>query len=98
VSHIVENWSRVAGQVESWQPSGDQAPGLLQLRVRRVAAVPRADGDAYPSLLQASAGELLAVRLSASAASTLSITAGRDIELDVRRGRDPDLWFGRVTP
>ena len=98
MSQIVENWSRVTGQVESWQPSGDQAPGLLKLRIRRVGVVPRAEGDAYPSLLQATEGEVLTVRLSTSAASTLRIAAGRDIELDVRRGRDPDLWFGRVSP
>ena len=95
--HVVENWSRVTGCVEAWTPSGGPAAGILHVRVRCVRAVPRAEDEVYPSLLHDAEGQLLTVRLSDSAAHALRVATGRDIELDVRRGRDPDLWFGRVS-
>ena len=96
--HVVENWSRVSGCVEMWHPPNAQVAGVVQIRVRCVTPVPRAEGEVYPSLLRDAEGQLLAVRLSAGAAKELGVAEGRDIELDVRRGRDPDLWFGRVVP
>jgi len=85
---IVENWSRVRGRVESWTPPSAEAPGLLRVHVTHVAPVRTSGGRQFPNLLDESTGETVSVQVPQRAADALTVTVGKDIELDVRRGRN----------
>jgi hypothetical protein len=96
VVQIVENWSRIVGRVEGWEPPARGEPGILTLRVARVADVPRGSSGAYANLLQETRGRVVRVSVSEPVAVGLGIAVGCDIDLDVRRGRSPEQLFGRL--
>jgi hypothetical protein len=91
---IIANWSRIHGRVEAWRaPDADGAPGELAVRVEHVHPVPRGDGAVYPSLLAGSEGQVLRVRVPATAAARLRVAPGARVVLDARRGRSRHMVF-----
>ena len=91
---VVENWSRIAGRVESWTPPKDaEDHGELVVRVERVSDVKGEGGKAYPNLLEKADGTTLRVRVPPSAASKIDPAEGASVTMDVRRGREPGLAF-----
>ena len=86
---VVENWSRIAGRVESWTPPKDaEDHGVLVVRVERVS-----DVKGYPNLLEKADGTALRVRVPPSAAAKLDPADGAAVTVDVRRGREPGIVF-----
>ena len=93
---IVENWSRISGRVEIWEPpAAPDAAGTLAVSVDRVETVARDSGAAYANLLSDAKGRTLRIHVPSSAAASLHPSAGARIVLDVRRGRTPDQLFAR---
>jgi hypothetical protein len=91
---IVENWTRLSGIVDAWQPpTRDDGEGYLVVRIERTADVPRSGGGTFPNLLEASAGEAVRVRIPPSVARALDTRVGSRVELDVRRGRSAAYVF-----
>ena len=67
---IAENWSRIRGRVEAWEPpqkAGD--PGTLTIVVDRVDDVAAADGSRHRNMLSDTAGRTVHVTVPASAAN-----------------------------
>ncbi len=101
---IAENWSRLRGKVEAWEPpqkAGD--PGTLTIVVDRVDEVAAPDGSRHRNLLSGSAGSTVRVTVPASAATHFCPRKGSTAVVDVRRGRAPDRLFAHperidVTP
>ena len=99
MSQIAENWARVTGVVEKWEPpakSGDA--GTLTMRVDKVTDIAREGVGAYRNLLKGYEGRSLRVSVPAGAISKLTLTVGSRVQLDVRRGRLPDHAFARPEP
>ncbi len=93
---IVENWSRVAGRVEAWDPPAQpDTPGTLTVRVERIDDVARQAGSPYANLLAGREGRVLRIQVPAVAAARLNVAVGDRIALDVRRGRSADHLFAR---
>jgi hypothetical protein len=91
---IAENWSRIHGRVEAWQPprkAGD--PGMLTLVIERVDDVTSADGSRHRNLMSDAAGRTVQVVVPASAASGVQARKGSIAVVDVRRGNAPDRVF-----
>jgi hypothetical protein len=91
---IAENWSRLRGKVEAWEPphkAGD--PGTLTIAVDRVDDVAASDGSRHRNMLSGSAGKTVRVTVPASAARDLRPQKGSTAILNVRRGRAPDRFF-----
>jgi hypothetical protein len=91
---IVENWSRIRGRIEAWQPppnAGD--PGTLTLTVERVDDVASPDGSPHRNLMSDAAGRTLQVVVPASAAASVAPQKGCTAVVDVRRGNNPDRVF-----
>jgi hypothetical protein len=96
VSHIVENWSRVIGQVEAWDPPAQPGgAGTLTVRVERVDDISSPAGSPYPNLLAGTEGRTLRVQVPAATASQLDFKQAASIELEIRRGRSADRLFAR---
>lgn len=94
---IVENWSHVIGRVEGWQPpSAPGEPGTLIVRLDRAEKVKDQSDRVLPNFLEGVQGQVLQVAVPAAAASGLQPTVGANVELDVRRGRQPSKWFARA--
>ena len=98
---IVENWSRIRGRIEAWQPprqSGD--PGTLTIAVERVEDVASPDGSRHRNLLAGTAGTTIHVIVPASAAFRVEPPKGSTAVVEVRRGGSPDRVFAnpeRIT-
>ena len=98
---IAENWSRICGRVEGWQPprkAGDH--GTLRVAVDRVEDVVSPDGSRHRNLLAAAAGRTVDIVVPASAAQGLQPRAGETAIIDVRSGGAPGRVFahpGRIT-
>lgn len=91
---IVENWSRLRGRVQAWDPpkkAGD--PGTLTIVVDRVDDVAAEDGTRHRNMLSRSAGTTVRVTVPASAAAQIKPRKGSKAVVDVRRGRVPDRLF-----
>lgn len=91
---IAENWSRLRGRVEAWDPpkkAGD--PGTLTIVVDRVDDVAAADGSRHRNMLSRAAGTTVRVTVPASAASQIQPRKGSTAVVDVRRGRVADRVF-----
>jgi hypothetical protein len=91
---IAENWSRIRGRVEAWQPPrkpGD--PGTLTIAVERVDDVASHDGSRHRNLLGAVTGTRVLGIVPASAAARVAPRKGSIAVVDVRRGRSPDRVF-----
>jgi hypothetical protein len=93
---IVENWSRISGRVEIWEPpAASDAAGTLAVSVERVETVARDSGATYANLLADTKGRTLRIHVPSTAAESIHLSAGSRIVLDVRRGRTPDQLFAR---
>ena len=91
---IAENWSRIRGRVEAWQPprkAGD--PGTLTIVVERVDDVASPDGSRHRNLLADATGTTVHVMVPASAATRVQPRKGSTAVVDVRRGKSPDHVF-----
>ena len=92
--HIAENWSRIRGTVEAWDPpkkAGDS--GTLTLAVEQVDDVTAADGTQHRNLLANATGRTVRVTVPASAAAHVQPHKGETAVIDVRRGKTPDRVF-----
>jgi hypothetical protein len=99
VTRIVENWARVTGRVEAWEPPAEpDGLGTLRLRVESVSDVPRDRGAAYKNLLKGDEGRSLRILVPGEAVPQLTLGVGERIHVDVRRGRSPDHVFARPQP
>ncbi|MGH9142810.1 MAG: hypothetical protein ACRD2I_16890 [Vicinamibacterales bacterium] len=102
---IVENWSRIRGRVEAWQPprkAGES--GVLTIAVADVEDVPSPDGsDHHRNLLTEAAGKTVHVVVPASAAQHIAARKGSTAVVRVRRGPSTERVFAHpdhitVTP
>jgi hypothetical protein len=99
MTQIAENWARISGRVEAWDPPTEpDGSGTLTVRIERVSDIPREKGAAYKNLLKGDQGRSLRVLIPAAAVSRLKPAVGERVELDVRRGRSPDHVFARPEP
>jgi hypothetical protein len=90
----LENWSRIHGRVEAWQPPRKAGePGMLTLVVARVDDVASSDGSRYPNLMADATGTIIQVTVPARTATTVKPRKGSIAVIDVRRGRSPDRLF-----
>lgn len=98
---IAENWSRIRGRVEGWQPpERPGGHGTLRVAVDRVEDVVSADGSRHRNLLAATAGRTVEVIVPGSAAEALEPHPGETAVIDVRSGQAPGRVFahpGRIT-
>jgi hypothetical protein len=98
---IAENWSRIHGRVEAWQPprkAGDS--GTLTIAVDNVEDVVSRDGSHHRNLLADAAGKTVHVIVPASAASRVEARKGSTAVVEVRRGQSADRVFAhpeRIT-
>jgi hypothetical protein len=98
---IAENWSRIRGRVEAWQPprkAGDS--GTLTIVVDGVEDVASRDGSLHRNLFADAAGTTVHVTVPASAAEHIDAHNGSTAVVDVRRGQSPDRVFAhpdRIT-
>jgi hypothetical protein len=98
---IVENWSRIRGRVEEWNPprkSGE--PGTLTIAVERVEDVASPDGSRHRNLLAGAAGTTIHVIVPASAAARVEPPKGSTAVVEVRRAGSPERVFAnpdRIT-
>jgi hypothetical protein len=91
---IAENWSRIRGRVEAWQPprkAGD--PGTLTIVVDQVDDVTSPDGSHHRNLLANATGTTVHVLVPASVAERVDARRGLTAEVEVRRGKSPDRVF-----
>ena len=101
---IAENWSRIRGRIEAWQPprkAGD--PGTLTIVVDRVEDVVSRDGSPHCNLLADAAGTTVHVIVPASAAQRVEPRKGSTAVVEVRRGASHGRIFAHpermtVTP
>jgi hypothetical protein len=98
---IAENWSRIRGRIEAWQPPrAEGEPGTLTISVAGVEDVVSHDGARHRNLLSEAAGKTVHVIVPASAAKHLTAKKGATAVVDVRRGQSPDRVFAhpdRIT-
>ena len=98
---IAENWSRIRGRVEAWQPPRkDGEPGTLTIAVDRVEDVVSRDGSRHRNLLADAQGRTVQVVVPASAAKHVEPTKGSTAVVEVRRGPSPERVFAhpdRIT-
>ena len=88
---IVENWSRIHGRVEAWEPPQKAGgPGALTIVVERVDDVASPDGSPHRNLLADATGTTVHVTVPASAAARVQPRKGSTAVVDVRRGKSPD--------
>ena len=98
---IAENWTRIRGRVEAWQPphkAGDA--GTLTIVVDHVEDVVSRDGSPHRNLLADAAGTTVHVVVPASAATHVTATKGSTAVLEVRRGPSAERVFAhpeRIT-
>ena len=98
---IAENWSRIRGRVEAWQPprkAGD--PGTLTIVVDQVDDVASPDGSHHRNLLANVTGTTVRVLVPASVAQRVDARKGLTAEVEVRRGKSTDRVFAhpdRIT-
>jgi len=91
---IAENWSRLRGRVESWDPprkAGD--PGTLTIVVDHVDDVAAPDGTRHRNMLPDAAGKTVRVSVPASAAAKIKAKKGAKAVVNVRRAKTPDRYF-----
>jgi hypothetical protein len=84
---IAENWARLRGRVEAWQPpqkSGES--GTLTLAVDHVEDVVSRDGSRHPNLLADTAGTTVQVIVPASTACHVEPQRGATAVIEARRG------------
>jgi hypothetical protein len=99
MTQIAENWARVAGRVEAWDPPTEpNGLGTLEVSVESVSDIPRERGAAYRNLLKGDEGRTLRILVPAAAAPRLTPVVGERIHVDVRRGRSADHVFARPAP
>lgn len=99
MTQIVENWARVVGRIEAWEPPAEpEGAGTLMVRVESISDIARERGTAYRNLLKGDEGRTLRVLIPAAAAPRLNPVVGKPIQVDVRRGRSPDHVFARAEP
>jgi hypothetical protein len=99
MTQIAENWARIAGRVEAWDPPAERdGSGTLTVRVESVSDIPREKGAAYKNLLKGDEGRSLRVLVPAAIATRLKPAVGERVEFDVRRGRSPNHVFARPEP
>lgn len=98
---IAENWSRIRGRVETWQPPRKRGdPGVLTIAVHDVEEVVSRDGSHHRNLLADAAGRTVEVIVPASAARSVRARSGSSAIVEVRRGRSPERLFAhpeRIT-
>jgi hypothetical protein len=98
---VVENWSRIRGRVEAWQPPQKAGePGTLTIAVDHVDDVVSHDGSRHRNLLADAAGTTVHVIVPASAAERVEPRKGSTAVVDVRRGTSPERVFAhpeRIT-
>ncbi len=91
---MVENWARICGRVEAWQPPRDAGDsGTLTLVVERVEDVASADGSPCRNLMADARGTSVHVVVPARAAMNMQPRKGSTAVVDVRRGRSLDRVF-----
>jgi len=101
---IAENWSRIRGRIEAWQPPRSEGEaGTLTIVVADVEDVVSRDGARHRNLLADAAGTTMRVIVPADAAKHVNAATGATAVLDVRRGHSSDRVFAhpdriRVTP
>jgi hypothetical protein len=79
---IIENWSRITGQLRAWAPESDLAGyGSAEILVERVDPV-----GSFPNLLEQARGQILVVLVPHEVARTLPLESGGRIACRVRRG------------
>ena len=99
MTQIVENWARIVGRVEGWDPPAEpDAPGTLIVRVEQVSDIPRENGAAYNNLLKGNEGQSLRILIPAAVAARLKPRPDERVKFDVRRGRSSDHVFARPEP
>ena len=99
MTQIVENWARVVGRVEAWDPpAAPDGLGTLRVRVETISDIPRERGTTYKNLLKGDQGRSLRILVPAAAAPRLNLVVGEPIQIDVRRGRSQDHVFARAEP
>jgi hypothetical protein len=97
MSQVTENWARVAGRVEAWDPPAEPGGmGTLELRVERVSDIPCGGRATYKNLFTSNEGKSLRILVPAAAAPGLHLAVGEYVDLDVRRGRSN--VFARPEP
>jgi hypothetical protein len=98
---IVENWSRIRGRVDAWEPPREAGqPGTLTVAVDRVEDVAGPDGSLHRNLLADAKGTTIHVIVPASAATRLEPRKGANAVVEVRRGGSPERLFAnpeRIT-
>jgi hypothetical protein len=98
---IAENWSRIRGRVEAWQPprkAGDS--GTLTIAVDGVEDVVSHDGSRHRNLFADAKGKTVHVIVPASAAQHVDAEKGSTAVVEVRRGQSPERVFAhpeRIT-
>jgi hypothetical protein len=91
---IAENWSRIRGTVEGWEPPRRPgASGTLTIAVEQVDDVVPTDGTHHRNLLVDATGTTVRVTVPASAAAHVRPQKGETAVIEVRRGRSPDRVF-----
>jgi len=99
MTQISENWARIAGRVEAWDPPAQaNGSGTLTVRVEKVSDIPRENGAAYANLLKGNEGRSLRIVIPAAIAARLKPKFDERVEFDVRRGRSSDHVFARPEP
>jgi hypothetical protein len=99
MTRIVENWARVTGRVEAWDPPTEpDGLGTLRLRVESVRDIPQERGAAYKNLMKGDEGRSLRILVPVAAVPQLTLGVGERVHLDVRRGRSRDHVFARPEP
>jgi hypothetical protein len=98
---IAENWSRIRGRVEAWQPPGKAGEsGTLTIAVDGVEDVVSRDGSNHRNLLADITGTTVQVVVPASAAKHVEPRKGETAVVEVRRGQSPERVFAhpeRIT-
>ena len=94
MTQIVENWSRLSGTVESWDPpKNPNDQGILTVHVEQVGSVAKEHGAAYANLLEGVNGTTVRIRVPAAAVPRIRARPGEGVTLVVRRGRSLNLLF-----
>ena len=99
MTQIIENWARIVGRVEAWDPPREpEELGTLTVRVEKVRDIPRENGATYNNLSKGNEGRSLRILIPASIAARLKPTFDERVQFDVRRGRSSDHVFARPKP